>query len=258
MSGFGWSIDVPARCASSVKVSEVAANPVYDQAAADALRGNPMLLLKPDFTNMPAHIAFDLSGCFPGDKYWTQLRVLPRKEFESILDVPGQQQRMLADDFVRLAQWIASGRELIQWPFLPFLDISQGSTASVQRIEFSGGRGMRLLAMFTVDNFIARRDSFDYVFQGLSERGGCFVLMTASVSIAGLAEPDVTEDRGHTLDVLSKDSGARRRYDELVRTQLQAPDTKVTPALSELDAVVLSLQGECSADAAQRSEKPRH
>jgi hypothetical protein len=247
VEGFGWSIDVPARCAKRVKVSEVAANPTYDGQATAELKRDPMAVLKPDFANMPAHVRFDLTPCFGDGGFGTSLRVLPRVEFESILDVPGETRRMLADDFVRLSQWIASGKSLPRWPFLPFVDVSRANTSAAQRVDFDGGRGMRVLTMFTVDDYMTRPDAFDYAYQGLSARGGCYVLMMAPVRIPSFADAEA-QKRGLDWETAWRDPGALRGYADLVRREIEAPGFVIQPELATLDAVVQSLQGRCDAD----------
>ncbi len=257
VSGQGWKIDVPHHCARSVVARKVPANPVYDAQATAELSRNPLMLLKPDYTNFPEHIYFDLSRCFGGESYWTALRIMPRDAFERILDVPGRTERDLADEFISLAQWIASGRELVRWPMLPFLDLATGVTAGVKRLGFSQGHGMRVLTIFTVDDFIARVDAFDYVFQGLSSGGGCYVLMSSRLRIPGLAGENSSDDRGFTDIELMNSADARRRYSLLVRKQIEDASIEITPKLAELDRLVESLTGSCAEDFSRPQGEPR-
>lgn len=248
VEGFGWSIDVPAHCAKRVKVTRVPAYPVYDAAAIEQLKRDPMMALKPVFWNLPEHVHFDLSPCFGGKSDWTALRVLPRDEFESILDEPGRPKRMLAQDFVRLSQWIASGRALRRWPFPPFLDASLELPSAVEPLAFGIGKGMRLMTMVTLDSYIPHPDSFDYIFQGLSSGGRCYVLMIVPLHIPALPAEDVSEYMGFSESSMGTDVVPRRQFQALVRKELESASTEIRPRLAGLDAVAQSLQGRCDAD----------
>jgi hypothetical protein len=235
----GWSLQPPPDC--TVRAGHVAARPLYDAQARADLARDPMRILKPDYDNMPAHLRFDLDACYdPAGRSGASLRVLPVAEYRHILDDGRKSEGWVGKQFDALTRWLDGAPDAVaDWPMVPFLDMSPQFTAQRRALRFRGGRGIRVVTQFVPDVGFATSGIVRYVFQGLSDDGRDFVLLTVPLTIDGAAADDAPEHLGFTLDQLEGDADAARRYEQAVAALIAKQGTR--PALAELDALVESL-----------------
>jgi hypothetical protein len=240
----GWSLQLPAGC--KAQWQRIPATPLYDTQARKDLAADPLLSLKPDFSNMPEHLSIDLSTCYPGEgAFGTALRVLPVEPYLHIYDKsdddnePAQQ-----EELARLQQWIAGDPQAMpDWPFLPFVDMHAQHSTQRKTLHFGpGGRGIRLLAQFIPDDGFAWADKFTYIFQGLSDDGTCFVLLTVPVGIDGLATDDAKKHLGFGDNDVFENRDSYRRYEKAVADLFDSGAARVRPIPAELDELILSLR----------------
>jgi hypothetical protein len=237
----GWSIDVP-DCAKNIEA--VAANPLYSEAERAELARDRSLIKKPDYWNLPAHIAIDLSACYGAAGYSdVALRVIPAAEYRTIYSADGRPDPYHEQQFGRLRQWIdARGAvDTRRWPMLPFLDMSPMFTLFPERVEFGGGRGVRVVTEFTADVGFAESRAIDYVFQGLTDDSRYFVLLSVPLEASGLAAPDAKTHLGFDLDRLDRSVEAQRAYEKALGAML-ARQNALRRRLAELDGIVRSIR----------------
>lgn len=234
----GWTLQPAKGCAP--RVEHVAAHPTYDAEARAAFARDPMLSLKPGFHDMPAHLRFDLAPCYdPTGMTAPALRVLPVAEYERILDNGSTPSKYMTQQFDALRRWIDGPPDaMANWPMIPFLDMSPQFTLQRRALRFRGGRGIRVVTQFVPDVGFATSRLVSYVFQGLTDDGRTFVLMTVPLTLAGAAADDAREHLGFTLDAIEKPDGARD-YEKAVAALFVKNGT--TPPIAELDALIESL-----------------
>ncbi|MBL8297162.1 MAG: hypothetical protein JNN30_02335 [Rhodanobacteraceae bacterium] len=235
----GWTLQPVASC--TARAGRVAAHPTYDAAARADLARDPMLSLKPDYYDMPAHLHFDLSACYgPSGLFDAGLRVLPVSDYLHILDDGRTPGTHMAKQFDTLRHWLSGKPDAVAvWPLVPFLDMSPQFTVQRRALRFHGGRGIRVVTQFVPDAGFATSGLVSYVFQGLSDDGRSFVLLTVPLTIDGAAADGAREHLGFTLEQLDRNAAAAQRYERAVDALLARSGTK--PALTELDALVESL-----------------
>lgn len=239
----GWSVQLPPGC--QAQWQRVAANPLYDAQARKDFAADPMLSLKPDFTNMPAHLSLDLSRCFPGGNgFGSALRVIPLQPYLDIYDSrDGEASKWTRETLAQLQQWIAKGAESMQdWPFLPAVDAHAQHSTARRSLRFDHGKGIRVVAQIVVENGPAYRDQFDYLFQGLSDDGKTYVLLTVPLQIDGLATDKDSEHLGFKVERIYADNSTFERYSEAVSALFRSGAARPQPAPERLDELLTSLR----------------
>lgn len=239
----GWSVELPPGC--TAQWQRVAANPLYDAQARKDLLADPRYLLKPDFNNMPEHLSLDLSACFAqSGGFGTALRVIPLKPYLDIYDSrDGEHSKWPRQTLAQLRQWIAKGADSVQdWPFLPFVDAHAQYSTARRGLRFDQGKGIRVVAQFDFETGPAFSDRFDYLFQGLSDDGKYFVLLTVPVRIDGLATATDKTHLGFEVERLYSDADTFRRYNEAVAKWFRSGAALPQPAPETLDELLTSLR----------------
>ncbi|HSX58876.1 MAG TPA: hypothetical protein VLF18_01635 [Tahibacter sp.] len=241
----GWSLRPPRGCTPHVE--RIDAQPTYDAQARAALARDPMRVLKPHYYDMPAHLRFDLRACYGGpDLLDASLRVFPVADYLRIFDDGRKPGGHVAKEFDALRRWLAGPPGAVaHWPMIPFLDMSPQFTVERRALRFQGGRGIRVVTQFVPDVGFATSRRVSYVFQGLSDDGRSYVLLTVPLTIVDGAADDAQEHLGFSYEQIERPDGAQR-YERAVAKLVAKHGT--TPALAELDAVVEGL----AHDAVQR------
>lgn len=238
----GWSVDLPPGCTASI--AQVPALPLYDEQARKDFAADPMLSLKPDFENMPAHVRIDLASCYAAEGgFNAALRILPVADYLSIYDPNGKPDPRMREVFADLRSWITkkNGKGEI-WPLVPFLDESPMLTYAPSVLKFADGQGVRVVTQFVPDVGFVTSGQITYLFQGLSSDDAHFVLVTVPLTLDGLSKPDATEHLGATLETLDTDKAARKRYVGAAKQLLHSREGDIRPRLAELDAMVQSVR----------------
>lgn len=240
----GWSLQLPAGC--KAQWQRLPATPLYDAQARKDLAADPMMSLKPDFTNMPEHLEVDLSRCYSGEGgFGAALRILPVEPYLHIYDKSDDDKESAPqEELARLQQWLAGGpQSMPDWPFLPYVDMHAQHSTQRKALPFGpDGRGIRVVAQFVPDDGFAWANKFTYIFQGLSNDGSYFVLLTVPVDIDGLAADDAKEHLGFTDTEVFENHDAYRRYEKAVVKLFDSGTARVLPAPAELDELILSLR----------------
>lgn len=240
----GWSLELPAGCKTQWQRAQ--ATPLYDAQARKDLAADPLMSLKPDFSNMPEHLWVDLSTCYPGQAgFGAALRILPVEPYLHIYDNSDDDKESAPQqELARLQQWLAGGAQSMQdWPFLPYVDMHARHSTQQQTLHFGqGGHGIRVLAQFVPDDGFAWADRFDYIFQGLSDDGVYFVLLTVPLRIDGLANDDAKEHLGFSDSEVFENRDSYRRYEKAVARLFDTGAVHVRPAPAALDELILSLR----------------
>lgn len=242
LAGDGWSLQPPPGCTASVET--VAANPLYSEQARRDLARDPLLSLKPDFSNMPRHLRFDLSACYRlRGMFGASLRVLPVAEYAHIYDknAAGTDSDWGSGVLAELKTWLSGNPAAVaRWPMVPYLDMSPQFTVERRALQFPGGHGIRVVTQFVPDVGFAESGIVSYVFQGLSDDGRDFVLLTVPLALEGAAADRAEQHLGFSLDAIERDEEQRRRYEAAIAALVARHGTR--PALAELDAIVESLR----------------
>lgn len=253
----GWSMMPPAGC--DVRGEMVAANPLYDEQARRDLARDRQLLLKPGYYTMPRHVRFDLRACYPqADMSDASLRVLPVEDYTHIYDSGTALTRDTAagGEFAALKTWLSGPPDAVaNWPMIPFLDMSPQFTVARRALRFNGGRGIRVVTQFVPDVGFAQSGLVSYVFQGLSDDGRDFILLSVPLAIDGAASADAQQHLGFDLALLDTDLAARQRYEAAVQALVARHGTR--PALAELDAIVESLRRDTRGGTPEQHQKTK-
>jgi hypothetical protein len=234
-----WSLRPTSSC--TPRIERVDAHPTYDAAARADFARDPLLSLKPDYYDMPAHRRFDLSACYgPPGMFDAGLRVFAVADYLHIFDdgrTPGTYQQK---QFDALRGWLAGKPDAVaNWPMIPFLDMSPQFTVQRRALRFAGGKGIRVVTQFVPDVGFASSRIVSYVFQGLSDDGRTFVLMTVPLTLTDAATDGAEEHLGFTYEQIERPEGARR-YEQAIDALIVKNGT--TPTLAELDRLVESLR----------------
>ncbi|MDT8898103.1 hypothetical protein QYE77_07455 [Thermanaerothrix sp. 4228-RoL] len=109
--------------------------------------------------------------------------------------------------------------------------------AAVQRLDFSGGSGLRVITYYAQDVTPIENSDLLYEFQGLSADGAWYIVATMPLSHPGLPAADVG------VPDLSDPNADWMGYYAAVTAYLERqPATSFTPTLASLDAMFRSLQ----------------
>ncbi|UXI69182.1 hypothetical protein [Tahibacter amnicola] len=237
----GWSIDVP-ECARPIE--RVPGLPLYDAQARAEYAVNPAAQMKPDYSNMPAHLKIDLAPCYGDDgAFDAALRILPVDPYLRIMAPADRADPYMEEAFSDLRHWIRNADPHPgDWPMVPYLDMSPMYTAGQKRLAFGGGRGKRVVTQFVNDVDFARSRQISYVFQGLSADNQHFVLLTVPLTVEGLAERDAQTHLDFTMDALDQNLALRDEYGKAIAKHLREKAASIRPALEELDRIVMGIR----------------
>ncbi|AVP96289.1 hypothetical protein C7S18_03390 [Ahniella affigens] len=239
-----WQVTLPKGCHAEPKT--VAANWLYDAADQQRIDANPMMILKPDFENMPAHVWRDLEPCFPGNDWFkAQWRLLPVVAYTRIYDRHHQVDADLQQDFEQFSSWTRQGDLDSGWFFLPFLDTSKAFVVLPKRLKTDAFDGVRVIVQFDVDGGnIATAGRLLYVYQGLSADRSQFQLLIVPLRHPDLPDGDATEHLGVTRESLYESVAAREAYAGRLAPWLETRADTMTPTLTTLDQMVLSVHAQ--------------
>lgn len=255
----------------------------YDAALASGVRGEVVAggqCSKPGDV-LPAHVAFTLEGypkphpapfmrppeiqVFPVAAYRRALAACEKEMARSIIqssaplsyvsdfDAHVRTLRALSADRPsprRLDAWLRRQRVREHFkgrmPFLPMYDVSEALRAKVAYFDFGGGRGVRFVAQYNMEDTLVSNQALTYVFQGITDDGACYVSATFPVAAPFLpAEYSEEEARRRGLEGPAMQGAALRRYRKYLAENARLLEAlapgKYRPGLGLLDDLVRSL-----------------
>jgi hypothetical protein len=143
-----------------------------------------------------------------------------------------------AGTVLALQNWLQTGQETQDMPFLPLLNAAQVLHTHVQPLAFKGGKGLRYLTMFSQGIVPVNNAELIYTFQGLTDDGKYYV-----AAVMPLHHPSLPADgklSGQEPPEFSSDYPAYRA--QVLQSLAAQPANTFQPALPTLDAMLSSLE----------------
>lgn len=255
----------------------------YDAALASRVRGEVAAggqCGKPGDV-LPAHLAFTLEGypkphpapfmrppeiqVFPVAAYRRALAACEKEVARSIIQSSAPLSYVSDfDDNVRtlkalnaerpapraLRAWLKArrGRDILkdELPFVPMYDVGEALRAKVAYLDFGGGRGVRFLAQYNMEDTLVSNQALTYVFQGITDDGAYYVSAAFPVAAPFLpAEYSEEEARRRGVESPAMPGPALRRYRKYLAENARLLEAlapgKYRPGLGPLDDLVRSL-----------------
>jgi hypothetical protein len=181
---------------------------------------------------MPQHTLLTLEG-YPITNHLmkAQIFVYPAEE----LPAANEQAGKIAADLQALLQGGQAGQAL---PFLPLYNAAQVMHAQVKDLDFKNGRGVRFLTQYDQAFLPINNHELIYTYQGLTGDGRYYVAAVLPVNLAGLPA-----NENDLEDLPAEFASDFPQYLSATAGMLdQQPPAAFTPGLSELDAMMESLE----------------
>jgi len=254
-----FSVTAPAAWADGVIVEKVPMSPVYDQRAwqeyqaAEAKRKispqEPAADLEPSYENRPEHWAIRFPKlALPGQHFAPKEAggdpTAPQILIHKAVDWAGAYRDGSFDaaasrKMTKKLRAMVEDRDPKKSPV--FMDAELAFVAGRKKLRFSGGHGFRVLAQWNTEADFVRKGRLHYLFLGLSDDGSCQIVATFPIDVPGLPEDSTREHLGFST---TSDDGFTKRfpkYERAVKEWLTANAAKARPSLTELDAMMSSL-----------------
>lgn len=124
-----------------------------------------------------------------------------------------------------------------------YMDATLDFIAAKKELKFKGGRGFRVLAQWSIEPDLVRRERLHYLFFGLTDDHSCQVIATFPIDLPGLPEDDApkAEHLGYSIERYDQLSKQFAQYEKDAVAWLEKNAPKATPSLAELDAMIESL-----------------
>jgi hypothetical protein len=165
----------------------------------------------------------------------------------------------------RLGAWLRRQRVREHFrgrmPFVPMYDISEALRAKVGYLDFRGGRGVRFVAQYNIEDTLVSNRALTYVFQGITDDGAYYVSAAFPIAAPFLpAEYTEEEAARRGIDSPVMVGPVRRRLyknylAENTRLLEALAPGKYRPGLGLLDDLVRSLAVDRAALAASLDPK---
>lgn len=248
VSSHGWSLQLPQHCAAQVQPRRVRARPTYSAEDARALQENPQLMLKPDYLDMPAHLAVDLRACLAGDDADPVLRISGSADWLGIFDPQQQPQPRMRQLLQDLQSWLQQPQDFTagQLPTLAFMDAAPLLKHDLRQHSFDWGQGISVITQFSQDGFPLLPDRFHYVFQALSHDGADYVLLLVPMQLptlpAAVGQQQFEVDLAQVIPGSEQERLLQAQLLERASAFLDTHRDQFTPPREELEQIVRSLR----------------
>lgn len=254
-----FTFEIPPGWIASSRIEKVPAKPVYtpeelEEVRRAELNGDVPAIHKPGYFNRPQHWAIRLPAATPAgipvnpedpDDDPTAAQILIHKADEwSAIMADGEKGREKSADLLRtfrrnLDDAVNGGDDLVS---PAFMDAALGFRCLRKRLDFQGGRGVRMLAQWTIESDLMRKGRLHYLFLGLSDDDSCQIIATFPVDLPGLPddEPEA-EHLGHSTESYEALNRQFAGYERDAVAWLEQRADEITPSLDVLDNLIRSL-----------------
>lgn len=254
-----FTVEIPPAWIASSRIEKVPAKPVYTPEELEELRraernGDVPAIHKPGYFNRPQHWAIRLPAATPAgipvnledpgdDSTAAQILIHKADEWAAIL-ADGEKGREQSADLLRTLRRnldeATNGGVDLDSP--AFMDASLGFRCLKKRLDFQGGRGVRMLAQWMIESDLMRKGQLHHLFLGLSDDDSCQIITTFPVDLPGL--PDDEAEAGHLGHGTEGYEALNRHfagYERDAIAWLEQRADEVTPDLELLDNLIRSL-----------------
>jgi hypothetical protein len=256
---YPFTLEIPPEWIASSRIEKVPARPVYTPEELEEVRrpernGDVPAIYKPGYFNRPQHWAIRLPAATPAgipvnledpgdDPTAAQILIHKADEWAAIM-ADGEKGREQSADLLRtlrrsLDQATNDGEDLVS---PAFMDASLGFRCLKKRLDFQGGRGVRMLAQWMIESDLMRKGRLHYLFLGLSDDDSCQIIATFPVDLPGLPEDE--PEAGHLGHSTERYEALNRQFAEYERDTidwLEQHADEITPSLDVLDNLIRSL-----------------
>lgn len=183
---------------------------------------------------IPDHIEFTLNDyAWNGSMHTPTVYIYSTDTYRSVDEYAGES----IDELNTLIHDRPAAPETI--PFLPMWNAGQVFTADVKYMDFQNGSGVRFLTMYAQAIYPVNNNGLFYTYQGLTNDGKWYVSAVFPVAQASL--PATGEDiPGGDWQAFGDNFQAH--LDDMSNLLNTASDESFTPHLTELDALIHSIQ----------------
>lgn len=254
-----FTIEIPPAWIATSRIEKVPARPVYTPEELVAVRrdepdGTAPAIYKPGYFNRPQHWAIRLPAATPegiaanledpgDDPTAAQILIHKADEWGAIM-ADGEKSREESPELLRtfrrsMEEAVNGGEDLVS---PAFMDASLGFLCLKKRLEFQGGRGVRMLAQWMIESDLMRKGRLHYLFLGLSDDDSCQIIATFPVDLPGL--PDDEPDAAHLGYGTERNEAPSRQFAAYERDAvawLEQHADEITPNLERVDNLIRSL-----------------
>lgn len=189
----------------------------------------------------PEHIKFELDGYSLYDTFHEPyILVYPAQDFAALNEVVG-------NNITRVQALVSGTAAPIaeNLPSIPYFNAGQLFAAQIQIIHFANGSGVRFLTEYGQYFATANNHDLFYQFQGLTSDGKYYIIAVLPASHPLLAfdeKPETVPPAGGIpFPGYDNESALTTYYTDVVNLLNSTASEKFTPALTNLDALIQSL-----------------
>lgn len=254
-----FSVELPIEWRESARADETPATPLYttgewERVQADRKANVVPSVYKPHFGIRPHHWAIRVPAALPktltpvvgdpGDNPTApQILIHTADEWAAIF-ADGIDGKENAEETIRKLRegMDAAARENGPAMVPAFMDAALSFQCLKKRVEFKGGYGVRLLAQWTTEPEILRRNQLHYLFLGLSDDDTFQIIATFPVDLPGLPEEFVKAE--HLGRSIGQEDFSRNfeAYEKDAIEWIEQHAAEINPGLDTLDRMIESLQ----------------
>ncbi len=248
-----FSVAIPEKWSRSTIIEKVPIQPLYTPKSWAEYQRDGIYRLKPGYNNRPQHWAIRIPAAGLRGEQFDPKTAGDNETAPQILIHKTDEWGFVLSDGIHSETPISSvGRKLrLDMESWERKDLLHGSPAFMdasltfvclkQRIDFQGGRGIRMVAQWTIEPELIRRGQMHYLFLGMSDDNTCQIIATFPLNMDGLPSEKTKEHLGHSIEDYSQFSRNLDAYEADAKLWLELRASQFTPSLQTLDATMSSL-----------------
>lgn len=242
------TLNVPESWLKHADPKVIPAAPLYNAEDTARLKADPKADLKPDYTNMPEHIAVGF-GKLPFYKgkdfeFAPEITTHSVDAYSRIFDPEQKPSPSLLSNVAlirKLSEKSGDYKSGSPLPFVPFIDASQQVTIGFKPLSFTNGKGFRFVTQYGFEAGLINQSQLVYIFQGITDDGKTYVLATFPVSLKGLPKADDKKHLGFDTSNYADFELKQKEYFQKASEWLIKNADQMTPSLATLDVVMSSI-----------------
>jgi hypothetical protein len=263
-----FSVTVPEQWKATAVIEKVPMKPLYTEAEWKGHQEDPQperqrreeaditmarLIYKPSYDNRPEHWALRFPAAAPegipadledagNDPTAPQILIHRASEWPAAHTDGKHPDPKTKSSPKELRERMDAVLKKDDWHLSPaFMDASLTFMCLKRPLEFDGGRGVRMLAQWTVERDLLRKGQLHYLFLGMSNDDSCQIIATFPVVLPGLPDEETKEHLGRSLQKYEDFTRDFDAYSTEATKWLGQHSNAIASRLDQLDAVMKSL-----------------
>lgn len=248
-----FRVTVPESWVEAAIIEKISMVPVYSPAEWAAYQQDSKRILKPGYECRPQHWAMRFPAALPteipfqpesagADPTAPQILIHQADEWAVVSTDGKYAEKPASEVLAELRKNLDAAMEDQLPPQLPvFMDAFPDFVCLKQRIRFSGGRGVRMIAQWNAEPSLMSLGNLHYLFTGMSDDNSCQIMASFPLDLPGLPRVDDETHLGHSIKNHPHFSQNFDAYVAAAVAWLKENASTMTPSLTVLDQVMQSL-----------------